>query len=161
MSGDSASAVRFASESGRYLTEVHLARIERALDALDKGDLFWRPAPDALSFGTILLHLEGNVRQWVLSGIGGIQDERDRDGEFAAASGPSDDPEESARVLFGKLHDTVHEAARLIERLDEAQLVREGTFQGRRLHTLAAIYHVVEHFAYHTGQAVWIAKARA
>lgn len=145
----------FAAESARYLAETYLPRLAEALAALPAGDLFWRPHPGALSVGTVLLHLEGNVRQWILSGLGGRPDGRDRAAEFAATSGP-----EGAELL-ARLEATVREAARVVEGLDAPALARRVRIQGFEMTALAAVYHVVEHFSWHTGQAVWIAKARA
>ena len=61
----------FIRNSSRYLRDTYLPRLSRALETLPAGDLWWRPHDGALSFGNILLHLEGNVRQWLLSGMGG------------------------------------------------------------------------------------------
>jgi len=144
----------FVRESARYLREVYLPRIRRALDALPGDRLWHRPHAGAISVGTILRHLDGNVRQWILSGIGGAPDGRDRASEFER----TDDA--SADELFERLSDTVTEAARAIEALTDEDLAREQRIQGYETTALEAVYHVVEHFSWHTGQAVWIAKAR-
>lgn len=147
-------AEQFARESARYLRDTYLPRIEAALRELPREDLEWRPHQRAISFGTILRHLEGNVRQWILSGIAGKPDHRDRASEF-------DETGEVAEELFARLHATVLEAAQFIEGLDEPRLLATHRIQGFEQSGLAAVYHVVEHFSWHTGQAVWIAKARA
>ena len=77
-------ASRFAAEAAQYLDAVYLPRLERALGVLPADDLWWQPHDGAISVGNILLHLEGNVRQWLLSGLGGAVDARDRSSEFAA-----------------------------------------------------------------------------
>lgn len=146
----------FAVESARYWVEVYVPRLERALEVLPAGDLWWRPHAGVISFGTILLHLEGNVRQWILSGLGGEADNRERAAEFAATSSEADGQE-----LLTRLRATTTQAAALVEALDDSVLLAEHTIQGFPVTGLAAIYHVVEHFSWHTGQAVWIAKARA
>jgi len=148
-------ANRFVQESARYLRDVYCPRLARALETLPNDDLWWRPHAGVISFGTILLHLEGNVRQWILSGVGGAADARDRAAEFAAQDGPSG-PE-----LLQRLKATVEAAATVIESLDEAALAREHQIQGYDVSAADAIYHVVEHFSWHVGQAAWIAKARA
>ena len=151
----SALAADFARESARYLRETYLPRMARALEALPPGDLWWRPHPDAIAFGTILLHLEGNVRQWILSGMGDHPDDRDRASEFSAEDGPPGDE------LLRKLEATVRAAADRIGGMDAEALDATYRIQGGDVRGLAAVYHVVEHFAWHTGQAVWIAKTRA
>jgi uncharacterized damage-inducible protein DinB len=153
-------ATRFANDSAHYLVAVHLPRLERAVARIAPEDLFWRPRPGALSIGNILLHLEGNVRQWILSGIGGAEDHRDRDSEFAADSGPEEAGDASGRILLERLAETVTRAGDVVRSLDEAALLSRAEFQGEEQDLLRAVYHVVEHFAYHTGQAVWIAKSR-
>ena len=144
-----------ARESARYLEGVYVPRLRRALDILPVEDLWWRPHPDSISFGTILLHLEGNVRQWILSGLGGAEDHRDRQAEFSTTDGPS------AAQLISELADTVRAAAEVLEGLPEDGLRKLYRIQGTEVQGFAAVYHVVEHFSWHTGQAVYIAKARA
>ncbi len=153
-----AASSSFAMESARYLRDVYLPRLRSAADILPNADLFWRPHPDCISFGTILLHLEGNLRQWILCGLGDHRDQRDRDSEFAATEGP---PGRDGEQLLGALEDTVRDAATLLESLDQNALGRRLSIQGYDVSCEEAVYHVVEHFSWHTGQAVWIAKARA
>ena len=148
----------FGGESARYLRDVYVPRLERALEALPEGDLWWRPHPGCLSVGTVLLHLEGNVRQWILGGLGGLPDERDRASEFAADAASVSAP---ASDLMAPLADTVQQAAGLLDGLGPEDEARTLVIQGEDTNLRDAVYHVVEHFSWHTGQVVWIAKARA
>jgi len=132
----------------------HSRRIAVAATTLPPEDLWWRPHPDVLAFGNVLAHLEGNVRQWILGGIGGACDHRDRSAEFDRREGED-------LVLLAALAGTVEEAACLIEGLPGDEADRPRTIQGFETTTQGAVLHVVEHFAWHAGQAVWIAKARA
>lgn len=143
----------FLRDAAATLRE-HSRRIARAAQVLPVEDLWWRPHPDALAFGTVLAHLEGNVRQWILSGLGGACDHRDRAAEF-------DQREGDDLLLLAALAGTVEEAASLIEDLPPEEAARPRRIQGFETTTLGAVLHVVEHFAWHAGQAVWIAKARA
>ncbi|MGH9651714.1 MAG: hypothetical protein ACRD3I_14770, partial [Terriglobales bacterium] len=63
------------------LREVYLPRIARCLSLLSEGEIWWRPHRTSNSVGNLLLHLEGNVRQWIISGLGGAPDRRERDTE--------------------------------------------------------------------------------
>lgn len=144
----------FAKTSTTYLRE-YLARIERAVEILPEADLWWRPHPDTLSAGNILLHLSGNVRQWIVSGLGSANDGRDRAAEFAATEGAT------GAELLEALRRTVQAAAATIDALDERSAVQEYSIQGTKVRGWEAVYHVVEHFSWHTGQLVWIAKTRA
>jgi uncharacterized damage-inducible protein DinB len=145
--------MRFLEQSVTYLRDTYLPRLRTAAGALREEDLWWRPHPAATSVGNLLLHLEGNVRQWILSGLGGAPERRRRSAEFAAEGGPS--PAE----LLDALGRTVEEACRVIAA--ERDLERPLRIQGLETTAFQAIYHVVEHFSWHTGQVVWIAKMRA
>ena len=143
----------FAAESSVFLIEQYLPRIRAAFQLLPAEDRWWTPHRDALSFGAILRHLEGNVRQWIVAGVGGAPDLRERRLEFAA-------PKEDCELLLIRLEATCEAAARVIE--EHAERLEERRFiQGESCTVLHAIYHVVEHFSWHLGQAIWIAKARA
>lgn len=147
-----------AQESATYLRETFLPRLARVLEILPEGDLFWAPHPGALTVGNILLHLEGNVRQWISSGVGGAPDARERASEFAATA--ETEPAGGAELL-ARLRATVDEAAAVIAGMDAEAFERNYSIQGFDVTGVYAVTHVVEHFAWHTGQAVWIAKARA
>ena len=149
-------AAAFLRESAAFLRDVHGPRLARAARTLGEAGLWWRPHAEVISVGTILLHLEGNVRQWILGGLGGRPDRRDRAAEFAASGAEGPRLEE----LLERLGATVAEAASVIEALPEDELLAPRRIQGGETHALAAVLHVVEHFSWHTGQAVWIAKAR-
>ena len=146
--------MNFAEHSVAYLRDEYLPRMRKVVETLDPADTWWRPHDGVLAIGNILVHLEGNVRQWILAGVGGRPDTRDRASEFAARDGAT------AATLFQPLRDTVFEACVVIASLDEAALVTSYAIQAYEFSGRGAIYHVVEHFSWHTGQAVWIAKAR-
>jgi uncharacterized damage-inducible protein DinB len=152
---DHAHAHAFLRDSAAFLRDTYLPRIERGLEVLPADDLWWRPHEGALSAGNILLHLTGNVRQWILSGMGGEPDQRERDSEFAATEGGS------AEELAEDLARTVRQAAEVIEALPGEGLLEPLTIQGFQTTPSWAVYHVVEHFGWHTGQLVMIAKQRA
>lgn len=145
----------FLTASAAFLRDTYLPRIERALGVLPPDDLWWRPNPGTLSAGNILLHLTGNVRQWIVSALGGEPDVRERATEFAATEGAD------AASLLAALADTVQRAAAVIEALPHDTLLRPLTIQGFATTPHWAVYHVVEHFSWHTGQLVAIAKQRA
>ena len=142
------------STTKRFLKE-YLPRLEQAVTALPAADLWWRPHPNTNSVGNLLLHLEGNVRQWIISGIGGVPDHRERASEFGATHGAG------ARELLAKLRATVEEACQVIESLDGERLKTSYLIQGYQVTVLEGVYHVLEHFSWHAGQITWIAKERA
>ncbi len=137
------------------LRDAYLPRIERALAELPPGDLWWRPHARSTSAGNLLLHLEGNVRQWIVCGLGGAPDRRERDAEFAARAGAG------APELLDALRVTVERACEVVARLDAAALAGRVQVQGFDVSRLEAVLHAVEHMSWHAGQIAWIAKLRA
>lgn len=147
-------ASAFVSAAVQQLRDAYLPRLRRALAVLDPADLWWRPHAGSTSVGNLLLHLEGNVRQWILSGLGGLPDARERAAEFAAREGAQD------AALLAALERTVARACEVVGTLDEAALLEPRVIQGFEVRGLDAVFHVVEHFGWHVGQITWIAKAR-
>jgi len=144
----------FLDESRRYLTREYAVKIRLCLEALTDADLWWRPNEQSNSIGNLLLHLAGNVRQWIVSGVGGAPDTRDRQSEFDER-GPL--PREEVLRRFDA---AVTEADAVLRDLDPAVLVESRAIQGRDTNVLKTIYHVVEHFGMHTGQIAYITKLR-
>ncbi len=142
----------FLDYSGSKLRQF-LDRIESCLEKLTPDQVWARGHETENSIGNLCLHLTGNVRQWILAGVCGEADERDRDSEFRARSGIAKDE------LGAALRLTVLDACGRIETLTAAQLEEEITVQDYNLSVLQAVYHVVEHFAQHTGQIVFATKA--
>ena len=147
-------ARQFLAEARRTLETRYAPRIARCLNLLSDEDIWWRPHPTSNSVGNLVLHLSGNVRQWIVSGLGGAPDIRARDKEFAEL-GPL-----PRRVLIARLRNTVAEAGRVLARLDARELRREHLIQGFRVAGLQAVFHVTEHFAYHAGQIVFVTKLK-
>jgi hypothetical protein len=130
----------------------NLDRIEACLSELPSHFLWARDSEHENAVGNLLLHLDGNVRQWILSGVGARPDTRDRPGEFSARTGAN------ASVLRAKLRGTVGEAVDLIRSLPHRQLAEEVSIQGYDTTVLSAIFHVVEHFSGHTYQIILLTK---
>ena len=128
------------------------ARIETCLDKLTPGQIWLRHAENENAVGNLALHLTGNLRQWILSGVGGEPFLRDRDREFAARGGA--EPSE----LKQSLRPAVDAAVALIRSLPHSRLTERVTIQSYDITVLEAIYHVVEHFSGHTGQIIFATK---
>jgi uncharacterized damage-inducible protein DinB len=134
------------------LREQHLPRITECLKKLSEEQIWWRPHPTSNSVGNLVLHLAGNVRQWIISGLGGKPDRRERDKEFAEL-GPI--PRKS---LVRYLESTVAQACHVLSTLTPEDLARQRHIQGFRVKGFTAVIHVSEHFAYHTGQIIYVTK---
>jgi uncharacterized damage-inducible protein DinB len=143
-------------EKARYLllTEYR-TKIRLAVEALPEDALWWRANDQSNSVGNLLLHLTGNVRQWMVSGVGGAPDIRQRSAEFAAQHGPS------RAALLANLNLTLDDVERVLNGLTPDGLLEQRTIQGRHLTVLDAIFICVEHFSMHLGQIILLAKLRA
>jgi uncharacterized damage-inducible protein DinB len=148
-------AAPFLSRSRYYLLTEYPTKIRTAAEALPPDKLWWRPNEQSNSVGNLLLHLSGNVRQWIISGVGGRPDVRKRGMEFAARGGMT-----VANMVDG-LEATLAEADSVLCGLSPSELLTRRTIQARDTTVFEAVYHVVEHFSTHTGQIVWIAKMLA
>lgn len=144
----------FIDQSRRFLLAEYLYKIEQCLASLSDEDLWWRSNDVSNSVGNLLLHLAGNVRQWIVHGVGGGADVRQRQQEFDERAGGA------AAPLIARLRDTLDEADRVLAGLAPADLARPLRVQGIDVTVLEAVYHVVEHFSTHVGQIVYVTKLR-
>jgi uncharacterized damage-inducible protein DinB len=146
---------RFLDASRAYLLDEYLPKIRIAVAPLNEDDIWWRPVEGSNSIGNLLLHIDGNARQWLIAGVGGRTDQRDRDAEFAAREGRTKD------ALLEQLTATFRDIDAVLAALGTEGLDEVRVIQGHRTTIFAAIYHVVEHVSMHTGQIIQLAKWRA
>ena len=144
-------AIDFSRYAAERLTDS-MHNIRRCLALLSAEQVWHRPNDVSNAVGNLVLHLAGNVRQWILSGIDGQPDTRARPQEFAQR-----DPLPPQEILAGLEH-TLHAAIDVIGRLDADRLQSRTTIQGYDVTVLSAVFHVVEHFSLHTGQIVYATK---
>lgn len=141
----------FLNYSAEKLTQLS-GRIETCLKMLNEEQIWARGNSNENAVGNLVLHLCGNVRQWIVSGVGNRPDVRERDKEFAAQGGVT------GADLADRLRGTVAEAVATILPLTTAQMVEMRSIQGYNGTVMEAIYHVVEHFSMHTGQILFATK---
>jgi uncharacterized damage-inducible protein DinB len=134
-----------------YLGE-YLVKIRDCVRRLDEEQLWWRPNSESNSVGNLLLHLCGNLAQWILSSFGGEEDRRRRPEEFAA------DRTHSAAELLARLEEVVRRCQATFAGLGAAELASTRVVQGGPHTGLEIVIHPVEHMSYHTGQIVYVAK---
>lgn len=139
-------------EAKRRMFDESQARVNRCLGRLGEDQVWYRPNGSSNSVGNLVLHLCGNVRQWVIAGLGGAADGRERDAEFAE-KGPI--PVEALRQMF---NETLDEAADVLDGLDPDSLLAKRPVQCYEETGLSIIVHVTEHLSYHTGQITYITK---
>jgi len=144
----------FIEASRVFLRDDYLPKLLHCVEQLPEEALWWRPNDVSNSIGNLILHLCGNLRQWIVSSIGGVEFKRDREAEFAAR-GPVPRAE-----LIGNLKRVVSEVDGVLEGLESRRLLERVKIQKYDVSKLQAVYHVVEHFGYHLGQILYIYKLR-
>ena len=130
-----------------------LPRLETAVGLLSEEEVWRKPNAESNSVGALILHLEGNVRQWIVSGLGGAKDVRDRPREFAPRR------REPADEILRRLRAAVEEAVGVIAALAPADFARRVRIQAYEVDGVEIVIHVVEHFSYHYGQIAYAVKA--
>ncbi|HEY4734996.1 MAG: DinB family protein [Gemmatimonadaceae bacterium] len=148
-------AESFIARSRYWLTKEYPIKIRHCVEALPRAAVWARPNDGSNSVGNLLVHLTGNVTEWILGGVGGRPVQRYRAGEFAQRDGAE------ASKLLANLEVVLNEADGVLATLTEADLERSLVIQDRDTTVLAAVYHVVEHFAMHTGQIIYMTKIYA
>ena len=129
------------------------SRIQDCLDRLDDRQVWLRGGESENAVGNLVLHLCGNVRQWIVSAVGGAADRRIRDLEFAARG------EVSRQELAASLQAAIDDAMHVLAAVTPQRLLEPVTVQGYEVTVLECIYHVVEHFSGHVGQIIFATKA--
>lgn len=132
--------------------ELFLSRIGECVGRLSNEQIWMRHGDHENAVGNLMLHLSGNVRQWIISGITGQPDTRTRDREFAARG------ELEAAELMDRLEGTVVEAVAVLKGLAPERLIEAYQPQKYRVTILEGIYSCVEHFAQHTAQIIFATK---
>ena len=145
----------FVERSGYFLNNEYLPKIRLAVEPLSEDAIWWRANESSNSIGNLVLHLAGNIRQWIVSGVGGAPDVRQRSSEFRARGG------KDKAALLTLLTDAVRDADAAIATIRADSLLQERQIQGRAVTVFEAVYHVVEHFSTHTGQIILLAKLHA
>ncbi len=146
-------AAAVGAEAAKELTAA-LDRIQHCLGQLSDEQIWWRSQPSMNSIGNLILHLCGNVRQWIIAGLGGAADVRDRPAEFAER-GPIPKAE-----LLRKLESVVKEAKGVLGRLTADQALRNHRIQGFDESGLSAIFSSIPHFRGHTQEIIHMTRVQ-
>ena len=129
-----------------FRMEENLQRIELCCDEQDEDKIWFKANEASNSIGNLILHLNGNISQYVISALGGGKDIRNRNSEF----------KREARIPKNRLLDLhaeiIASAIRIIDVLSEDDLRKEYKVQGFEMDGIEILVHVVEHYSYHTGQ---------
>jgi hypothetical protein len=147
-------AQEFMEASRLFLEQDFLPKLKHCVEDMPEIDIWWRPNEQSNSVGNLILHLCGNIKQWILHSIGGIPVARDRDAEFAERRMLP------KAELIANIDTAVTDVAKLLETLPASSLLARFEVQADTPSRLQAIYHVVEHFSYHLGLFLYIYKLR-
>lgn len=142
----------FLPYSRHKLVSQYMPRLRKCVESLTEEQIWWRPNESSNSIGNLILHLNGNVQQWLVDSFNHKEDKRDRPAEFQAKG------EISGAKLLERLEWTVREATNVLDRLSEPDLIARHEIQGYSVSGLEAVYQVIEHFALHYGQITYITK---
>jgi uncharacterized damage-inducible protein DinB len=138
-----------------YRMDESTRMIKKSLENVTDNEIWQKPNDSLNSIGNLILHLCGNMTQYIISSLGEMEDKRNRDAEFQTKDGLTKD--ESIK----KLENTVDDAKRVIFDAKPEQLVKIRSVQGFSFSGVGVIMHAVEHFSYHTGQiAFWVKLLR-
>jgi hypothetical protein len=129
-----------------------VSKIKHCFGQLTDEQVWWRPQELMNSIGNLVLHLCGNVRQWIVAGIGGAPDVRDRPGEFS-----------ERRVipkseLLQRLDEVVAAATEALARMTPEEMLKVRCIQGFSVSGLGAIFDSVPHFKGHTHEIICLTR---
>jgi uncharacterized damage-inducible protein DinB len=139
-------------ENALYRIDESTRMVSKCLGALKEQDIWKKPNGVSNSMGNLVVHLCGNIRQYIISSLGEQPDTRHRDLEFSITEGY--DKEELLKMLV----EVTQKAKEVIEAASDAQLLKVRNVQGFKLSGIGIILHVVEHYSYHTGQIAYWTK---
>jgi len=142
------------AEVKRRLFKESIPRAKKCLNLLSEEDIWYRPNENSNSVGNLILHLCGNVRQWLISAIGEVEDVRQRQSEFDER-GPLPTSE-----LIAKLDQLQADAVKVLDQTKPEILIKPYSVQGYDETGLSILIHIVEHFSGHIGQITYFVKAR-
>ena len=141
----------FVAQSANRINQ-NTPKIISCMNELEEDEIWRRPNNVSNSIGNLILHLCGNITQYIISSLGETEDTRERDKEFSIDGGYS------KSELIGKLNLTVKRAVSVIQNMDTNGLLRKRYVQGFESSGIGNIIQVTEHYSYHTGQIVFWTK---
>lgn len=141
------------AETRRRIIEESIPRIRQCLSELTDEQIWHKANSNTNAVGNLILHLCGNVRQWIIHAIDGQRDVRLRDLEFSER-GPM-----PRKVLNNYLDILTTDLDAALGRIVDQDLLEVKTVQ-KHFHEngVSILFHVTEHFSYHTGQITYFTK---
>lgn len=138
-----------------YRMDESTRMITKSFLEISEEELWLKPNESLNSIGNLILHLRGNITQYIISSLGETNDARNRDLEFSTSMGAS------KSIIISQLEETVDKAKRVIFDASMEQLLNIRSVQGFSFSGVGVIMHAVEHYSYHTGQiAFWVKQLK-
>ncbi len=144
-------AAAVGREAAEEMAKAH-SRLLHCLHQLSDEQIWWRAHPSSNSIGNLILHLCGNLGQWLVAGLGGTPDTRDRPAEFAQR-GPI-----SRAELIRRLEAAVATSRGALVRQTAEQFLKVRRIQSYEVTGLAALFDSVPHFRGHTQEIVGMTR---
>jgi hypothetical protein len=138
--------------ANRHALSEGMRKITHCVNQLSDDQLWWRPKPDMNSIANLMLHLSGNLRQWIIAGVGGETDIRNRPMEFADRSNR---PKSEILAILAKV---VSDADKTLSRLTPDQLLSQRRIQGYDATVLSAITDTIPHFRGHVQEIIHMTR---
>jgi hypothetical protein len=129
-----------------------MRKIEHCVGQLSDEQVWWRPRSEMNSIANLMLHLSGNLRQWIISGVGGEKDVRNRPMEFADRS------QRPKGEVLEILQKNVAEADAALAKLTAEDLVSPRRIQGYDVTVMMAIAHTIPHFRGHVQEIIHMTR---
>ena len=142
----------FITEIKRRLFEESMFRLKKCLAELTEEQIWYRPNKASNSVGNLVLHLHGNVRHWIVAGLGKNKDVRERQKEFDE---PGPVPVEE---MLTDMEQLMTEVDAILNQTTANDLLEVRNVQGYQESGLSILVHITEHFSYHVGQMTYIVK---
>jgi uncharacterized damage-inducible protein DinB len=142
----------FLDQARWYFVSYYLPKIEHCLSLLSDEDIWRRTNEASNSIGNLILHLSGNVQQWIIGGVGNLPYTRDREHEFGERGGFT------RADLLARLKETLAKADQALAEVDPNSLLERKEIQGNDVTVMQAILRIVQHFGLHTGQIMLLTK---
>ncbi len=140
-------------ETYRRIVEESIVRIKHCLNQLSENEIWHKPNTNTNSIGNLVLHLCGNARQWIIHGLAGHIDVRDRTTEF------SEKGTISSKKLYALLDTLTADLKLTLPKIASSDLLQKHTIQEHWTESgVSILIHAIEHFSYHTGQITYYTK---
>lgn len=145
----------FLDGSRKELLEKYWPQLRECVGSLTEEQVWWRPNDASNSIGNLLLHLNGNLDQWLVTSFTKDEVNRNRPKEFSTRDGLT------AQELLARLDVTLLKVDAVLAALTPEELAATYTIQGQGITAtgMEAIYHSISHFILHYGQIVYAIKS--